>query len=55
MSVNINIDDEWENFISSGYNDASSDEEDLNEKKRRIKIVAPELLNTILNNYDELL
>lgn len=30
-------------------------EEDLNEKKRRIKIVSPEILNTILTNYNDLL
>lgn len=30
-------------------------EEDVNEKKRRIKLISPLLLNTILTNYDELL
>jgi hypothetical protein len=47
MSVNINIDDEWENFISSGYNDASSDEEDLNEilQNNNNEFVSANLLN----------
>jgi hypothetical protein len=30
-------------------------EEDLNEKKRRIKLISPELLNRILTDFDELL
>ena len=30
-------------------------EDDLNESKRRIKIIAPELLNTILKNYKDLI
>ena len=32
MAVSMNIDDEWENFISSGYSDdISSDDEEINE------------------------
>ena len=32
MSVSMNIDEEWENFISSGCDDdISSDDEDINE------------------------
>jgi hypothetical protein len=35
MAISINIDDEWANFISSGYNnnndDDISDEEEINE------------------------
>jgi len=47
MSVNINIDDEWENFISPGYNDASSDEEDGNEilQNNNNEFVSANLLN----------
>ena len=47
MSVNINIDDEWENFISPGYNDASSDEEDGNEilQNNNNEYVSANLLN----------
>lgn len=30
-------------------------EDEINESKRRIKLISPELLNTILNNYKELL
>lgn len=30
-------------------------EEDLNEQKRRIKIVSPQLLNTILENYKDII
>jgi TATA-box binding protein (TBP) (component of TFIID and TFIIIB) len=47
MSVNINIDDEWENFLSPGYNDISSDEEDSNEisKNNNAEFVSANLLN----------
>ena len=31
MAISTNIDAEWENFISSGYDDASSDSEDIND------------------------
>jgi hypothetical protein len=32
MALTMNIDQEWENFISAKYNDAlSSDDEDINE------------------------
>jgi len=31
MAITMDIDKEWENFISSGHDDYSSDEEEVNE------------------------
>jgi hypothetical protein len=53
MAITMNIDQEWENFISTGHDDYSSDEEEVNEilKQTTEEFISANLASD-LNSYE---